>query len=150
MNHYEETRAVVEDLLKMNSVTYETRYINKVKRDSWNCDQWEVNFKFGKNTERFDYYTGLGHRQKVQGHLAYSYPQGKPTPPKIADVLHSLILDSSAVNICFDYWCVDFGYSNDSMQAFKTYQACCENAKKLSKILNRATLDKLEELLQDY
>ena len=44
-----------------------------------------------------------------------------PTPPIAADVLHSLILDSSACDMSFEDWCADYGYDTDSRKALDTY-----------------------------
>ena len=46
--------------------------------------------------------------------------------PKVADVMHSLLLDSSAVDMDFEDWCSDFGYDTDSRKARDTYDKCLE------------------------
>lgn len=55
--------------------------------------------------------------------------------PKLEEVLHGLFLDSSAREQCFQDWCSDFGYSDDSIKAKRIYDACLENAFKLKKAL---------------
>jgi len=61
-----------------------------------------------------------------------------------------LTLDAQTLDQSFTDWCAEFGYDDDSISAFDTYRACCENSKKLQKVFSRDTLVKIEELLQDY
>lgn len=136
-------------------------------------DRWSVEFTSAARPmepEEFDFYTGTGHRSKVEdtpaGRLAAQHLKNtnrnslaweslrkqycKPVPPVAATVLHSLLLDSSAVGQSFREWCQDFGYDDDSIKARSTYDACQENADKLHKIFTRAVIAQLEEALQDY
>ena len=53
----------------------------------------------------------------------------KPVFPGVASVLHSLMLDAQALDQSFADWCDDLGYDDDSISAFDTYRACCENGK---------------------
>lgn len=55
--------------------------------------------------------------------------------PELKEVLNCLFFDSSARDQCFQDWCDEFGYSDDSITAKKTYEACLENAFKLKKAL---------------
>lgn len=64
------------------------------------------------------------------------YPEPRATarkiePPAFGDVLHSLSLDSEAVEMTFSDWCADFGYSDDSIKAKATFDACNEIGKRL-------------------
>lgn len=104
-------------------------------------DEWECRFTFAgrpREPEKFQYFTGLGLRKKG------------PTPPHAADVLYSLLLDSSAAEMTFASWCAEFGYDTDSRKALDTYLACQENADKLARIFDHTTREQLREALQDY
>lgn len=57
------------------------------------------------------------------------------TIPKIDDILNCLFLDSQAGTETFEDFCLNFGYSNDSIQALDTYKACQENHFKLLRAL---------------
>ncbi len=70
--------------------------------------------------------------------------------PTQASILHCLILDASALDTCFNDWCDDYGYDSDSMTAFKTYQACCEEGEQLRKIFTHEQKAHLQTLLEDY
>lgn len=121
--------------------------------DEWqkNAHQWVVII----NQETFDYYTGLAHRKAKAGcDSEYKYlsnlPFGKkltqagfekmiqiskPTPPKIEDVLYSLIGDSDASEMTFSEWCANYGCDDDSRKMLDVYLKCQDNAKKLNKAL---------------
>lgn len=74
----------------------------------------------------------------------------KPAPPHPADVLHSLILDSSAVGQSFESWCSDYGYDSDSRKAEAAYRACQQNADKLARIFNGNDIAALQTALEGY
>lgn len=108
-------------------------------------DQWRVTLSSKAGFHSFDYFTGLGLRHKPD-----SWGKRKPRKPKVADVLHSLILDASAADENFHDWCANFGYSDDSIKAMNTYKACIEVAVALRKHFSPDTLRTVRELLQDY
>lgn len=92
----------------------------KEKSNNWQetADQWLVNI----NGQKFDYYTGIGHRKK-----------GRPQKPELDAVLYALVLDAGASEERFDDWCANFGYDPDSRKALETYLQCQETAAKLRK-----------------
>ena len=102
-------------------------------------DQWRVTLSSKAGFHSFDYYTGLGLRAR-----------NKPKAPKVADVLHSLVLDASAADENFHDWCANYGYSDDSIKAMNAYKACLEVAAALRKHFPPDTLRTVRELLRDY
>lgn len=70
-----------------------------------------------------------------------------PTP---ARVLYCLLADSGVNDYSFNDWCDCFGYDNDSIETFNTYQACCNTGKELLKVFSRAQIETLRDMLQDY
>ena len=108
-------------------------------------DQWRVTLSSKSGCHSFDYFTGLGLRHKPD-----SWGKRKPKKPKVADVLHSLILDASAADENFLDWCENYGFSDDSIKAMNTYKACLETAVVLRKHFPPDTLRTVRELLQDY
>ena len=137
-------------------ITHTCTFVRATKLDKWECDQWEFKITAGNKTERFDYYTGTGHRSPiVQPTLAYAAleRERKPIAPHVAGLLYSLILDAQASGQTFNSWCDGFGYDSDSRKAHKTYEAyeaCLETAEKLEKLFKRSEVEKLSELMQDY
>lgn len=140
-------------------------------------DAWKCTFSKPGYSEDFDFYTGSGLRHAATAndkqHAAGFFPgltendkKGltsygkrflqkvedlrKPKPPCAASVLHSLILDSSAACQSFDSWCSEFGKDSDSRTAYKTHEACQQNADKLSRVIPQAVQSALTEALQDY
>lgn len=127
--------------------------------------------------EHFEYFTGLGLRAEatpqIRAQARMSFPGltqnditrrtnwgrqylahveylRKPQAPHVADLLHSLILDSSAVSQSFESWCQEYGYDSDSRKAEATYRACQQNADKLAHIFNANDISALQTALQDY
>lgn len=137
----------------------------KVKSDDWQetAHQWAVVI----GGQSFDYFTGLGHREVLRPlgdvdrynqlsrgvNLSESQSKellklSKPTPPKLDDVLSSLVMDASATERSFPNWCDDFGYDTDSRKALSIYEQCQVNADKLVKA--GIDIDAERERLQDY
>lgn len=114
-------------------------YVAETSRDNWECDQWRVTISSRAGFNYLDYFTGLGHRSK-----------NRPKRPRIAEVLHSLVLDASAADYNFSDWCDNYGYSNDSIKAMNIYKECLEIAQILRKHFSFDTLRQINELLQDY
>lgn len=157
--------AVIE-LLKTENISYSVAAAGEnITRDGWQCDGWKFTFAKAGKSESFDYYTGLGHRKanKVAllrpeakfpkntiGYASWAKKNIKPVTPHVAGILHSLIMESDAINMCFIDWCDIFGCDSDSIKVLGMYNACCDNAKRLKNILSHATCEKLSELLQDY
>jgi hypothetical protein len=142
------------------TIPYKAIYLcETIRDDNWKCDAWNILI----DSERFDFFTGLGHRSPMpkpadggpmprKGTLMYEQleAQRKPQAPKIEDVLYSLILDSSALDTSFEYWCDDFGYDTDSIKALNIYQVCCENAKKIKRLFDSATIAAMREFFRYY
>lgn len=69
--------------------------------------------------------------------------QVKNAIPNEYDILACL---TQYVPDTFEEFCEEFGYSNDSISALKTYLACQEEAAKLKKIFTKEQLEELEEI----
>ena len=125
----------------------EIRYIGEVP-SKWpsssnrtTVDQWIITVT-GKDGchHMFDYYTGLGRRKE----------RNKPNPPKVADVMYSLLTDASAEQRNFHEWCSDYGHSLDSINALNAYRACLDTAHALHKCFSPELLAELQDLLAEY
>jgi hypothetical protein len=76
---------------------------------------------------------------------------GKAILPDICDVLHSLIMDSDAIEYRgFEDWASNFGYDVDSRKAEQAYRACVEVGLKLRNTLGADRLMTLCNAFQDY
>lgn len=69
-------------------------------------------------------------------------------PPKLTDIIYSLMVDSSVLDSSgFEDWCDDFGYDSDSIKAKGIYDACMETALKVRHMID---LEEAQEVFQDY
>ena len=124
----------------------EIRYIGEVPR-RWaslkgaTVDQWSITvFDEDGTPHVFDYYTGLGLRK-----VRYFY-----APPKVADILYSLLSDASAEQRNFYEWASDYGHSLDSINALNAYRDCLDTAATLRKCFSNELLATLRDLLAEY
>jgi hypothetical protein len=160
----DQIRENINSILAQESVTFSAVLLGEtVKDNNWKCDEWRITLKHDGKEFTTAYYTGTRLRKPKRSVWpkpncnpnslmmeAWKRDSLKPVAPHVADVLHSLILDASTGNECFNDWCDNLGYDSDSMKAFKTYQACCDTAKLLRKVFNSHTIAALAEILQDY
>ena len=138
------TTMTLEDI---EHLPVEIRYIGEVP-SRWTSspnrttvDQWVITLlDEDGNPHMFDYFTGLGCRQGLKS----------PKPPKVADILYSLLSDASAEQRNFHEWCSDYGYSTDSISALNTYRACLDTAHALHKCFSPELLAELRDLLAEY
>jgi hypothetical protein len=137
---------IFDTIEALESLPVKIDYVGATTRDKWECDQWRVTISSGAGMHSFDYFTGLGLRTKPRT----SWDTAKPKKPKIADVLHSLIMDASAADENFDDWCDSYGYSSDSIKSLNMYKLCLETARALRKHFSPSTMANIRELLQDY
>lgn len=159
------TTAQIDTIDALETLPVKIDYVGETIRDNdWKCDQWRVKITTKAGLWATDYFTGLGHRSKIPAiHLSHNPPRRgtlayenlekaycKPVTPKIASVLHSLLLDASAANENFHDWCANYGFSDDSIKAMNTYKQCLETATYLRKHFSPDTLRQMRELLQNY
>lgn len=165
-----EIEQAVSDFVASCGVSFSAVYIRETKREEWACDAWAIRFEKPGYLADFDFFTGLGHRSKIEdsplGRLAANELKGakrnslaweqvrakfcKPQAPSAASVLHSIVLDSSAAHETFADWCANLGHDEDSRKAFAAYEQCQKNQKKLRGVFSRAQIETLSNLLQDY
>lgn len=140
-----ETQKAVADYLESINVKFSTIYNGKTKKEDWPCFMWRIKLS-GHSSIETSYFMGLGHTTKPK----QSWLEPKPVSPCAADVIYSLILDSSAADQSFNDWCADYGYDNDSISAFNTYQACCNSAQELKAVFTREQIETLRTMLENY
>jgi len=76
---------------------------------------------------------------------------GQVLEPELADVLHSLAMDSSALDASgFEDWAAEYDYDTNSRAAEATYKACLDIGLKLRAALGDAGFQALREAMQDY
>lgn len=71
--------------------------------------------------------------------------------PKLDDVMYSLIQDGTgALEMPFKDWALEYGYSDDSISARETYDACLAHGLALLRAFGQDALNKLRDAFQDY
>lgn len=151
-------RATVSEFLAAAGVTFTAAYVGEtVGENDWKCDEWRVRVERpGKKTIRQPYFTGLGHRKPSRIPTKYLAPRGaghqweRPQAPDAATVLHSLLMDGSAVDMSFADWCDNYGCDNDSLKALSTYNECCAIGKSLRQFFTSAEAEALRTMLEDF
>ena len=143
-DQYRAIEAAINDYLISLRVSFTVNYVGEVYKDDWNgqlCDQWRVSFtdKIDNRRMSTSFFTGIGSRK-----------DGKPEKPKAASVLHSLLMDTYAIDSSFEDWCSDYGYDTDSIKALKTYKACRSIGERMVRVFSTDTIDAMREILQDY
>jgi hypothetical protein len=137
----------LDTILDIESLPVKIDYVGQTQKEqNWDCDQWRVTLSSKAGFHSFDYFTGLGLRHKPQT----SWAKSTPKKPKVADVLHSLIMDANSADENFHEWCANYGYSDDSIKAMNIYKACLDIAVALRKHFSPDILRQVRELLQDY
>jgi len=125
------------------------KYVGEtVKHGDWKCDEWAVTITVNKrgHTWRTSYFTGLGLRRKSK----VDWMKPTPVTPKIADVMHALVMDAVAIDMSFADWCDNYGYNADSLTALEAYRQCCETGQTLRAWLGPNNVARIRALLQDY
>lgn len=98
--------------------------------------------------EKIQYECAHGKTARMFGSILTS---GKPILPNPADVMYSLLMDSTALNYrSFEDWADEFGYSSDSISAKKIYDACLDIGLRLRNGLGEETYNALVEACEGY
>lgn len=115
------------------------------EKQTTNVDQWRVTIKSPAGFHSFDYFTGLGLRQKPRA----TWDKARPKTPTVADVLYSLFMDASAADENFHDWCSNYGYSDDSLKALNIYKECLETGRALRKHFDPTTRANIQAIIEE-
>jgi hypothetical protein len=159
-------RSSVDAILAENGVSFLASCMGETTRDNWQCDEWRVTFSRGKESETFQYFTGLGHRVETEAYrlamidLKNANPRclarveaeklKKPKAPHAADVIYSLALDGQFANGTFEDFCDNLGYDTDSRKALEGYLQCQKDGERFRRIVGTAAFNALGDVVQDY
>lgn len=133
-----------------------SKFNGVVMQDGRQCFAWLVTLKRDRAEVTVDFYTGIGCTKRkvsekdlrklkdgtwevyvmdrwVSMQEAISRARVVPAPPKSADVLNCMF--GSACDEDFSEWCANFGYSDDSIKAKRTYDKCQELERKAKRLL---------------
>ena len=111
----------LQDVIAATGLTLSAKQGAPDNPDFKDSDGWTVTLKLGRRRFTLPYYMGHGHNG---------------AEPTQADVLTSLILDSSGVwGENFGDWCANYGYDDDSRKAERIYKQCQRDATRLERLL---------------
>lgn len=166
----------VQGFLDSRPVKYSVVYIGQTAWGGNTADKFSVSFTRNNTVSTFDFYQGIGHREKrkdkadlleytaafrklIDQQVRYSIIDGSLFTnggsvfvfvPTSASVLYSLLSDSESGQCTFHEFCEAFGYNEDSRKALDTYLACQNTGKLLNTIFNCNEISSLQTLLEDY
>ena len=100
----------------------------------------------GMNKEKYylPYRMGTGHAVKSATGVTIE------PKPKNSDVIYALLMDAEAGSMSFNDFCANFGYSNDSISAFNTYQTCAKTTDIINSCFNKQTIEQMKIALEGY
>lgn len=81
--------------------------------------------------------------------IAHVIKLGIPKCPTAADVVSSLLIDSSACDMSHSDRCAELGYDTDSRSGLETYLACQDSGRNLRAFLGKDYAN-VAEAAQDY
>lgn len=150
----------LSELAAKHGVSIYCSFVGLTTRDEkWRCFEWAVTLtRDGRAPIKLPYYCGVAHVVKLEtprvqrnalrdnpklqlfdgtalGVRAVLDDRFQPTPPKVADVLESLLLDSDVLDSPFEEWADELGYSSDSIKAKATYDICRDYGLKVKRLL---------------
>jgi hypothetical protein len=166
---------VINDLGLAMTAVFVPWSLSRSRKDSPKLSDYSLNWrvallKDGKEVLTTDYSAEIGHcKNKVrvlgrptifEANLIIAECEGQAiceggitrvSPPKMHDVVHSIVLDSDVIEYgSFEQWASDFGYDPDSRKAEAIYKACLAHALKLRLAIGDAGIAQLREAFQDY
>jgi hypothetical protein len=75
---------------------------------------------------------------------------GKSLPePTAEDVFAYLAAEAPAAHLTFDEWCAEFGFNNDSITAFRAWDACRKATLSLVRLLRSEHMT-LDEFIEEW
>ena len=129
--------------LESIGVKFSSQCLHKDESEDWPCYKHMCMLSSKKGANSFEFSKGLGHAMQYYTNVFIK-------PVLAAELLYSVLLDSSANDMSHADWCADYGYDEDSRKGLEVYLACQENYSKLLQVLTRSQLDHITELLEDY
>ena len=95
-------------------------------------------------------FTRLGKKPAIT--VLYSQGSAIKTRPGMDDVFYSMLSDGAPMfdGETFEQWAENLGYSTDSRDAERIYNACLENGKKIKTLFSNSEISELREIFSDY
>ncbi len=117
-------------------------------RGSGYAPSYKQNMRYQREVDAVSYECENGHKVRE---ICGSMRKGeKIAPPKLADVLYSIAMDTDAIDYAtFEDWASEFGYEKDSRKAESIYKTCIDYALKMRSAVGEKGLSALREAVSD-
>ena len=123
-----------EEFLAKTGTTFDFQYLGKAipEWDKINLhDKYQIKLSNKKSTEYFEFYDSLNNSKNIKKSVrAYDFL--------------SVFYPDDSTN--FEDFCEIYGYSTDSISAFKTYLAVIDESKKLRRLFTENEIEELCEI----
>jgi len=129
-----EKTKTIDDFIKENKISIHCEFSNSNPHNpSPQMNHWKVTLKRKYKLQGNHLDTRYGYKQMT---LFFSQGYGIDGEPKSSSVLDCLKSDYQVSIDGFGEFCANCGYDEDSRKAYRIYQACVDQGKKLKKFLN--------------
>ena len=118
----------------LNNLTFKKTYLKKSSMTSGN--EYLITLKNKRNSKivKFHYHDNIYNESDIE------------------DILYCFTADVRAFESCYNFkdFCDSFGYSTDSIQALKIYNACRKQHERFNKIFDEEEQKKLIDFYDNY
>lgn len=119
-----------------DGIPFKVKYRGTAFKDGWMHNVWTV----WVHGLRFPFNMGLGLVNK----------DGTSRVPDIKGVMKSLLLDMMAGDMCFDEFCSEYSYDEDSRRAYAAWWKCRRTGRRLHLLFSPEEIEAMEKALEDY
>ena len=127
---------MISQQTKMTSLLIDEIVIKHEDRFIGHANKYKCTIKYEGKTGSFDFTDSVNNTNL-----------GKE--PLLKDVLSCLVSDYSFKDDCFDEFCLNLGYNNDSIKDKDIFKAVLKNAEKMNYIF-RNSIEDLSKEFEDY
>ena len=150
---------------QIQGLTLTSTHVGVTEKQVYLEDRWIVILEYGEHIFDTKFGTGMGHRIKprwieCQGKGYYNKQLAqfksekdaaksgwlKLVHPKLDDVIHSLLVDSSCAEGTFEDYCSEFGLDTDSRKALDIYLSCQKTRSAMIKMFGHELFAELSRL----
>lgn len=169
-----EKHEIVEKLHAMG-VTQSAVFVpaSQAPEDRRNQINWNITIqRNGRTPYALTYSEGIGHLPfydvnnrsvAYRGAVQHAIETGRHGPidrthlwskklpePSLADVMYSLLIDTSDADENFEDWARSLGYDDDSIKALRIYEAVQDEARAMRRMFTSRERDELAKIFEDY
>lgn len=88
-------------------------------------------------------------RNGIEEVVFFSQGSAFTVPPTTLEILDSLLMDYRTAEDSYEWFCRDFGYNYDDLEARAIWEACKRNSEKLDRLFEDVSIDTLNEIVSE-